>query len=262
MSTTTDTFPLAAPAAHPLEGRVAVVTGASSGIGAATARALAAGGARVALLARRRDRLDALAGELGEDVIAITADVQRDSDLAAAAEAVGARLGRPDLVVANAGVMIGQRFATQPAADQDRMVDVNVTGVLRTVRAFLPALREAAADGAAADLVTISSIGAHRRFPGYAVYCATKAAVTALAQGLRIELAAEGVRVTAVEPGLVESELGDHVTDPEAAAGLAHMKATVGPMRAEELADAIAYAVSRPAGVHLHHLVAIPTRQD
>ena len=259
--TTTRTSPTTAATVYPLQGRVAVVTGASSGIGEATARALAAGGARVALLARRRDRLDALAAELGEDAIAITADVQSASDLAGAAEAVGARLGRPDLVVANAGVMLASGFASQAPGDQDRMVDINVTGVIRTARAFLPALREAAAQGASADLVTISSVAAHQRFDGYAVYCATKAAVTALAQGLRLELGPQGVRVTNVEPGLVASELADHVTEPAAAEFLDQWRASVGPIDADQLADTIAYAVSRPARVNVPHLQVQPTTQ-
>ncbi len=257
---TTDTSTTAASPVSPLAGRVAVVTGASSGIGEATARALAAGGARVALLARRRDRLDALAAEL-DDAIAITADVQSASDLTAAADAVAARLGRPDLVVANAGVMLAARFAAQPPADQDRMVDVNVSGVIRTARAFLPALRDTAAEGRPADLVTVSSVAAHQRFDDYAVYCATKAAVTAFAQVLRGELGPEGVRVTNVEPGLVESELAGHVTEPAAVEFLSRWRASVGPIGAGQLADTIAFAVSRPAGVHVSHLQVQPTTQ-
>jgi NADP-dependent 3-hydroxy acid dehydrogenase YdfG len=256
---TTDTTSTTVPTIYPLEGRVAVVTGASSGIGEATARALAAGGARVALLARRRDRLDDLAADLGDDAIAITADVT--SGLDAAAEEVTARLGRPDLVVANAGVMLATRFSAQPADDQDRMVDVNVGGVIRTARAFLPALREAAAEGARSDLVTISSVAAHLRFADYAVYCATKAAVTALAQGLRVELGPEGVRVTNIEPGLVESELAGHVTEPAAAEFLEQWRSSVGPIGADQLADVIAYAVSRPAGVSVPQLLVQPTTQ-
>ena len=258
---TTDTTTTTELTAYPLQGRVAVVTGASSGIGEATARAFVAGGARVALLARRRDRLDALAADLGDDALAITADVADDAALAAAAAEVADRFGRPDLVVANAGVMLATRFAAQSAEDQDRMVDVNVAGVLKTARAFLPALREAAAAGGAADLVTVSSVAAHQRFDGYAVYCATKAAVTALAQGLRLELGAEGVRVTNVEPGLVESELAGHVTEPEAAAFLQQWRSSVGPITAAQLADSVAYAVSRPVGVNVPHLQVQPTTQ-
>lgn len=258
---TTDTTSVPTTATYPLHGRVAVVTGASSGIGEATARALAAGGARVALLARREDRLAVLADELGDAAVAVRADVRRADDLQAAAEAVTAQLGRPDLVIANAGVMLATRFAQQPAEDQDRMVDVNVTGVLRTVRAFLPALREAAAEGAATDLVTISSVAAHLRFADYAVYCATKAAVTALAQGLRLELGPEGVRVTNVEPGLVDSELASHVTEPAAAEFLAQWRGSVGPITADQLADSVAYAVSRPVGVNVPHLQVQPTTQ-
>ncbi len=242
---------------RPLTGRVAVITGASSGIGAATARALAAGGAKVALLARRRDRLDALAEELGDDALALTADVGRDGGLAEAAEAVAAQLGRADLVVANAGIM-------QPGpvdADWRRQLDVNVSGVLATVQAFLPALVAAAEAGGTADIVTTSSIAAHQHFPGYAVYSATKAAVSSLAAGMRLDLADRGVRVTNVEPGLVATELQSKVEDPEANAMLATWLAQTPPIDARHVGELIAYLTSRPKDVNVPQLTILPTSQ-
>lgn len=242
---------------RPLTGRVAVITGASSGIGAATARALAGGGAKVALLARRRDRLDALAEELGDGAIALAADVGVPGGLAAAAEAVAAQLGRADLVVANAGIM-------QPGelgADWRPQLDVNVSGVLATVQAFLPALLAAAEDGGAADIVTTSSVAARQRFPGYTVYGATKAAVTAIAEGLRVDLSGRGVRVTNIEPGLVATELQGNVEDPEAHAFLQQWVADVPPIDARHVGELIAYLTSRPKDVNVPQLTILPTHQ-
>src|SRR5215218_3557007 len=251
--------PSPAPSTHdrPLNGRVAVITGASSGIGAATARALAAGGAKVALLARRRDRLDALAAELGDGALALSADVGRDGGLAEAAEAVAAQLGRADLVFANAGIM-------QPGsvyADWRHQVDVNVSGVLATVQAFLPALTAAAEDGGAADIVTTSSIAARQRFPGYTVYGATKAAVTALAEGLRADLSGRGVRVTNLEPGLVATELQRKVEDREALAFLETWMEEITPIDPRHVGELIAYLASLPKDVNVPQLTILPTSQ-
>jgi NADP-dependent 3-hydroxy acid dehydrogenase YdfG len=241
---------------RPLSGRVAVITGASSGIGAATARALAAGGAHVALLARRRDRLDALAEELGDAALALTVDVERAGALAEAADSVATRLGRPDLVVANAGIM-------QPGAieaDWRRQLDVNVGGVLATVQAFLPALLAAAEDGTA-DIVTTSSIAARVRFPGYTVYGATKAAVTALAEGLRVDLSPRGVRITNLEPGLIATELQGNVEDPESHAFLETWMKDMPPIDPRHVGELIAYLVSRPKEVNVPQLTILPTHQ-
>jgi NADP-dependent 3-hydroxy acid dehydrogenase YdfG len=245
--TTTTTPQAALPAAHPLTGRVAVVTGASSGIGEATARALAAGGARVALLARRRDRLDALAADLGDAALALAVDVGRPDDLAAAADEVTSRLGRADLVMASAGVMLPAAIDKLDAAGWQRQLDVNVTGVLQTVRTFLPALIASAEDGGPADLVTI--------------YGATKAAVTALAEGLRVDLAGRGVRITNIEPGLVASELREKVADADSRAAVQEWEAQVPPIAAEHVGDLIAYLTSRPHEVNVPQLAVMPTHQ-
>ncbi|TQM44178.1 SDR family oxidoreductase [Pseudonocardia cypriaca] len=242
-----------------LTGRVAVVTGASSGIGAATARALAAGGARVALLARRVDRIEALAKEI--DGIAVPADVTGAASLARAAATVRAELGRPDLVVANAGVMNGAPFATAEPAEWSAMVDTNVTGLLNTGKAFVDDLVAAAADGRAADLVHVGSIASHEVFPGYAVYSATKAGVAALTRGLRLELGPRGVRVRAVEPGITESELGETMLDAEGRATLEDIRQQVGPIPASDVAEVIAWSAAAPARLNVAQLIVLPTAQ-
>jgi NADP-dependent 3-hydroxy acid dehydrogenase YdfG len=252
--------PLLTAGERPLTGRVAVVTGASSGIGAATARALAAGGATVALLARRRDRLDALADELGSHALALTADVETTDGLADAADAVAARLGRADLLVANAGIMQPVAFERLTEGDWRRELDVNVSGVLATIHAFLPALLAAAEDGTA-DVVTTSSIAARVRFPGYAVYGATKAAVTALAEGLRVDLSPRGVRVTNIEPGLVATELQGNVADADHHAALETWLGDVPPIEPRHVGELIAYLTSRPKEVNVPQLTILPTHQ-
>lgn len=242
-----------------LTGRIAVVTGASSGIGAATARALAAGGARVAVLARRADRIEALAKEI--DGTAVPADVTDPASLARAADTVRAELGRPDLVVANAGVMLGAPFATAEPAEWSAMVDTNVTGLLHTGHAFVDDLLAAAADGRPADLVHVGSVASHEVFPGYAVYSATKAGVAALTRGLRRELGPRGVRVRANEPGVTESELGDGMTDAEGREVLAQLRREIGPIPASDVAEAIAWSAAAPARVNVAQLIVLPTAQ-
>jgi NADP-dependent 3-hydroxy acid dehydrogenase YdfG len=244
---------------HELSGRIAVVTGASSGIGAATARALAAGGARVAVLARRVDRIEALAKEI--DGMAVPTDVTDPASLAHAAATVRAELGRPDLVVANAGVMLGAPFAAAEPVEWSAMVDTNVSGLLHTGKAFVDDLLAAAADGRPADLVHVGSVASHEVFPGYAVYSATKAGVAALTRGLRRELGPRGVRVRAIEPGVTESELGDTMLDAEGRATLEEIRRQVGPIPAGDIAEAIAWSAAAPARVNVAQLIVLPTAQ-
>lgn len=238
------------------------MTGAASGIGAATARRLAAGGAAVALIARRADRLDALVDELGADrALAVPADVTDPAALEAAAEAVAHRFGPADLVVANAGVMLPAPVEELRGDEWRRMVDLNVVGVLETVRAFLPALLAAAARRDVADLMLISSLGARVAFPGYAVYGATKAAVSYLAAAWRTELAPRGVRVSAVEPGLTRSELAGHVAHPGKARELAGMFAEIPALEAGDVAELLAYAAGLPPRAALPVVPVLPARQ-
>jgi NADP-dependent 3-hydroxy acid dehydrogenase YdfG len=240
----------------PLSGRVAVVTGATSGIGAATARKLAADGAAVAAIGRRAERLQELTS-----VLAVPVDVSDPVALDAAAETIRSALGRVDLVVANAGAMLAAPFESAPTDEWDRMLDVNVRGLISTGRAFAADLIAAAEEGGPADLVHVGSIGAHEVFPGYAVYGATKAAVAHLTRNLRAELGPRGVRVKTIEPGLVSTELGDDMADAGNREALADMRDQIGPLPPEDVAAAIAFAVAAPSRVNIAELIVLPTRQ-
>ena len=246
-----------------LTDRTAVVTGASSGIGEATARALAAGGAAVALFARRGDKLADVAAKITADggrAIAVEVDVTSASSVADGGAAVRGAFGRVDLVVNNAGVMLAAPMTDVRTDHWARMIDLNVTGALRVIGEFTPDLVAAAADGGTADLVDISSVAAHGLFPNYAVYCATKAAITHLSANLRTEFGPKDVRVTNIEPGLVRSELISHL-DEDQAAGLAPWIDQAGTLSAEELADVVVYAASRARHVNLRQIIVQPTRQ-
>jgi NADP-dependent 3-hydroxy acid dehydrogenase YdfG len=249
----------------PLAGRVAVVTGATSGIGAATARRLASDGSAVAIVGRREERLRDLAAELRDDteaeIVRFTSDVSDRDAVERTAEAIRGRLGRVDLVVANAGVMLPAPFEQADTTEWDRMIDTNVRGLLATGRAFAADLLATAAEGGRADLVHVGSIGGHQVFQNYGVYGATKAAVAHLTRNLRAELGPRGVRVKNVEPGLVRTELGDHASDAGIRESLAEWRDQVGPLPPEDIADAIAFAVAAPPRVNVAELIVLPTRQ-
>jgi NADP-dependent 3-hydroxy acid dehydrogenase YdfG len=246
----------------PLNGRVAVVTGAASGIGAATARRLVEDGARAALIARRADRLHALVDELdGERALAVTADVTKPAQLDDAAAAIDDRFGFADLIVANAGVMLAAPVEGLRGDDWRQMIDVNLVGVLETVRAFLPGLLKAADQSGVADLMLVSSIGARMTVPGYAIYGATKAAVSYLASAWREELSPRGVRVSAIEPGMTQSELADNVTHPDLARELQGMFEQIRALNASDVADLVAYIAGLPAHVSMPTAPVLPSQQ-
>ncbi len=235
--------------ARDLSGTVAVVTGASSGIGEATARSLAALGATVTLLARRAERLEQLAQELldaGGRADPVEVDVTDAAAVRSAVDAVAARHGSLDVLVNNAGVAHSGLAAQADLADWQRMVEVNLGGVLSATHAALPHLRAAAAGPrGVADLVTISSASGRRvPKPESNVYAATKHAVGAFSEGLRQELGPQGVRVGLVEPGFVVTELtaGRDFGEREALA-------------ADDVADAVGYMVTRPAHMGVNELL-------
>jgi NADP-dependent 3-hydroxy acid dehydrogenase YdfG len=241
------------------------VTGAASGIGEATARRLAGLGASVALLARREDRLTALAAQINESgtggrALQVTADVTDASAVQAAAARVADELGVVDIVVNSAGVCQPSPLRELRTADWHREIDTNVTGMMHVIASFLPRLVDAAAAGGPADLVTVSSTVAHAVVPGGAVYAGTKAFVSHMSASLREELGETGVRVLTLEPGMVATEAQDAVTEPELRARFAALRETA--MQPEDIADAVAFAVAQPARVTLQLMRAVPTRQS
>ncbi|WP_406233014.1 SDR family oxidoreductase [Nocardia sp. NBC_01009] len=244
-----------------LEGRVAVVTGASSGIGAATAQQLAAAGARVALLGRRKDRLEELAAEIGGRAIAVATDVAVEQSVLDAAATVRATFGPIDIVVANAGVMLAAPFESAHTDEWDQMVATNINGLLYTGKAFIDDLLAAASAARRADLVHVGSIGGHAVFPNYGVYDATKAAVAHLTRNLRAEFGPRGVRVKNIEPGFVTTELGDGMRDDSQRAGLAEWRTQLETLTPADIADAIVYAVAAPRRVNVAELIVVPTEQ-
>jgi NADP-dependent 3-hydroxy acid dehydrogenase YdfG len=235
-------------------GRVAVITGASSGIGEATARTLAAGGHRLALLARRADRIQALADELGNGAIAIVADVTDRDSLVAAAERVKQELGGADILVNNAGVMLLAPFTAEQRAEHRQMVEVNLLGAMTATEVFLDQLR----DGGG-DLVNISSVAGRTARPGSSVYNATKWGLNGWSEALRQELQPD-VRVMLIEPGAVATELTDHITHSGAKQAAEKLYDEVA-ITAEDIAEVIGFAITRPRRVTLNEILIRPTAQ-
>ncbi|MFE9480005.1 SDR family oxidoreductase [Streptomyces spororaveus] len=236
------------------ESKVVAITGASSGIGEETARRLAGDGHRVFLGARRTDRLDALSREIGEaggTAAFQRLDVTDAADVRAFVAAARERYGRMDVLVNNAGVMPLSPLDALEVDEWDRMIDVNVRGVLHGIAAALPVMR---AQGGG-HFVNVASVGAYEVSPTAAVYCATKFAVRAISEGLRQE--SDGsVRVTLVSPGVTESELAEGISDPAAREAMKAYRAVALP--ASAIAGAVAYAVAQPAGVDVNEIVVRP----
>jgi NADP-dependent 3-hydroxy acid dehydrogenase YdfG len=234
--------------------KAVVITGASSGIGEATARRLAADGHRVFLGARRTDRLELLAEEItkaGGTAAFRRLDVTDAADMRSFIDAARAEFGRVDVVVNNAGVMPLSPLQSLKVDEWDRMIDVNVRGVLHGIAAALPSMREQGAG----HFVNIASVGAYEVSPTAAVYCATKFAVRAISEGLRQESSGD-IRVSVVSPGVTESELADSISDPEARRAMKTYRSVALP--ASAIADAIAFAVSQPPQVDVNEIVLRP----
>jgi NADP-dependent 3-hydroxy acid dehydrogenase YdfG len=239
---------------HHNTGRVAVVTGASSGIGEATARALAADGHRVALLARRADRIQALAGDLGDGAIAIEADVTDRDSMATAAERVQQDLGGADILVNNAGIMLLGPFTADQRVEHRRMVETNLLGAMTATELFLDQLR----DGGG-DLVNLSSVAGRFARAGNAVYAATKWGMNGWSESLRQELQPD-IRVMLIEPGAVATELTDHITHADTKQRTEKMYEEMS-ITAEDIAEVIAFSVSRPRRMTLNEILIRPTGQ-
>lgn len=233
------------------ENKIILVTGATSGIGAAVARRLAAQGHQVLAGARREDRLAELAG----DNIAVRhLDVTDRADVASFVEWAVAAHGRIDVIVNNAGVMPLSRLDALLVDEWDAMIDVNVRGLLNGIAAALPQFQRQGHG----HFVTVASVGAHEVVPTAAVYCATKHAAWAITEGLRQEVD-PSIRATTISPGVVESELAESITDPTAAAAMRTYRADSIPPDA--IARAVAYAIAEPAEVNVNELVIRPARQ-
>jgi NADP-dependent 3-hydroxy acid dehydrogenase YdfG len=249
----------------PLDGTVALITGASSGIGEATARALAGQGAKVAVAARRLERLERFASEIGGDgntALAIQSDITDQQQAIDAVDRTVDELGRLDIVVNNAGQMLLGPIENAPTEEWDRMIDLNLKGLIYTTHAALPHLLSAAEDSerGCADLVNISSVAGRLSRRGSGVYNLTKHGVGAFSESFRQEFADRRVRSTIVEPGAVDTELTDHIRDgvrEEVRGRFADIKTLEG----EDVADAIAYAVTRPWHVCLNEILIRPTEQ-
>ena len=247
-----------------LEGTVALVTGASSGIGAATASVLAARGAAVALAARRKDRLAALAADIrdqGGRALVLECNITDQTQAARAVELAVAELGRLDTLINNAGVMLLGPVAGAPLSEWQRMVDLNVLGLLYCAHAALPHLLQAAqgAPRQVADMVNISSVAGRAARNGNGVYSLTKFGIGAFSESMRQELARRYVRVSLVEPGATATELASH-NRPEV---LESIRSQFGQrMQAEDIADAIGYIVTRPRHVAVNEMLIRPTEQE
>jgi clavulanate-9-aldehyde reductase len=242
----------------PLEGRVAAVTGASSGIGEATARALSDAGASVALGARRVDRLEAIAEGLEGPAIVREVDVSDEGQALEFIQAAHDGLGGLHILVNNAGLMLLGPVADAETEDWRRMIAVNLFGLLYCTHAALPLLTS----GGGGDIVNISSVAGRRADAGAAVYNMTKFGVHAFSEALRQEALHQGIRVTTVAPGFVETELQGHNTNPLVRQAMARQREQIGEvLHADDIADAILHSVTRPAHVCVNEVVVRPTRQ-
>ncbi|NEW72923.1 SDR family oxidoreductase [Streptomyces rhizosphaericus] len=248
----------------PLTGRVAVVSGASSGMGAATAERLAQLGAKVAVLARRKDKLDGVVESIraaGGTALALAVDVTDREGVKAAAQRIADELGTVDLVFNNAGVQLISGIEELKVDEWQRQIDLNVTGVMNVIGAFLPQLIASAADGRPADLINTSSIAATRILEKFSIYSGTKAYISHLTRLLRVELGPKMVRVAAIEPGMVDTELPDHVTDPDASTLMANLIHDIDCLQSADIAETVAFMAAVPRHVNLTEVTIMPTAQ-
>ena len=242
-------------------GKVALVTGASSGIGEATAEALAQGGAKVAVAARRREKLDALVSRIeaeGGEALALTADVSSPEGAAQMVRDAEAHFGRLDILVNNAGVMYLEPIAEADLGRWRHMLELNVLGLIAASQAALPGMR-ARRDG---HIVNIASTAGRIANPNSAGYSATKFGVVGFSEALRKELVKDRVRVTVVEPGIVETELRDHVAHADSRSAIEQFASSVRQLQSVDVANAILFAVSQPEHVCINEILMRPTDQE
>ncbi|MEU2349920.1 SDR family NAD(P)-dependent oxidoreductase [Modestobacter sp. NPDC049651] len=246
---------------RPLAGRVALVTGASSGIGEATAVALAGAGASVAVGARRKDRLDALAGKLrdgGSPVLQLDLDVTDEQQCRDAVARTRAELGGLDVLVNNAGVMLLGTIAGADTEDWRRMLQTNVLGLMYMTHAAI----EGMVEQGSGDVVNVSSVAGRTARLGAGVYNASKWAVNAFSESLRQEVTQRGVRVSLVEPGAVATELSSHITQETAREESRRMAESMRTLHPEDIARAVLYVVTQPPHVAVNEVLVRPTDQQ
>lgn len=241
--------------------KVALVTGASSGIGAATAKALAANGIKVGLAARRRDKLVKLQQEIaaaGGEAIVLEMDVTRPASVKAGVEELVNTFGTIDILLNNAGIMPLSDVEALKVEEWNSMIDVNIKGVLHTTAAVLPYLK-AQNSG---HIINLSSIAGRKVFKGLAIYCATKFAIAAFSDGLRMEVAPKyKIRVTNLQPGAVATELYDQITDPAYRQAMDDLSKQMTFCRAEDIANSVLYAIEQPEHVNIAEIFILPTEQ-
>ncbi len=235
-----------------LTGKVAVITGASSGIGEATARLLVSEGVRVVLVARRRERIAALVEDLGDAAVALTADVGDAAAVASVFAEVEQRFGGLDLLFNNAGLGVNARFEASVPADWKRMIDVNLYGVLHCTQTAIPLMR----GRAGAMISSVSSVGGRYGTESWSVYSATKFAVVGFHDALRKELGGEGIRVSVIEPGAVWTEFGQNVSE-----AMRERRESLDALTSEDVAQALVYAFAQPPRVLVEEILIRPVRQ-
>jgi NADP-dependent 3-hydroxy acid dehydrogenase YdfG len=243
-----------------ITGKVVAITGASSGLGEATARLLSAEGAIVALGARRVDRLQALASEInasGRKALAVATDVTIFDQVKELVDATVRTFGQIDVILNNAGVMPHSPLERLKVDDWNRTIDVNLKGVLHGIAAALPHMKQRKTG----HIINVSSVAGHKVGPGGAVYSATKTAVRVLSEGLRQEVKPYNIRTTVISPGAVATELPNSVTEPDVAANIQQFYEAFA-IPAESFAQAVLYAMSQPEAVDINEILFRPTRQE
>jgi NADP-dependent 3-hydroxy acid dehydrogenase YdfG len=245
-----------------IKGKTIIITGASSGIGEATAKKLSQEGANVVLSARREDRLNSLKDEIvknGGLALVVPADVTKKEDFKKVVSSTLEEFGSIDGIINNAGLMPLSYVKNLHTDEWDKMIDVNIKGVTNGVSAVLPTMMEQKSG----NIINISSSAAHKYYPGGAVYCATKAAVKMFTEGLRAELAPHyGINVTSIDPGFVSTELTDTITDDEIKKDMEPMFKELTPLQAEDIAEAIYYSLSQPKRANINDVYIMPTEQE
>jgi NADP-dependent 3-hydroxy acid dehydrogenase YdfG len=242
-----------------IEGKVVVITGASSGLGEATAKALSAQGASVVLGARRQDRIQALARELtsrGGKAIAVPTDVAHREQVKNLVDAAVQAYARIDVMINNAGLMPQAPLERLKIDEWDRTIDVNIKGVLYGIAAALPYMKQQKAG----HFINVSSVAGHKVGPGFAVYAATKAAVRVISEGLRQEVKPYNIRTTVISPGMVATELPDSIAEPDIKEAVRKRYEMAIP--ADSFANMVVFAMSQPDDVDVNEILFRPTRQE